>query len=779
MDPTTILALGAAGAALPLGLVSFKLWRALSASRKTQGEASAEVDKLKEILASSPDGLFVWDITNGRELCSRRLAVLLDLADGVDATYYDLRHVFEGESSASFDRAVGSLRRDGTPFDLLLPVGGRLLHVIGVRAGDGSGEPLADMLWMRDVDGIPGALAPAASQSEALTNAYDSFQYLLDALPIPVWLRDADLAVAFTNRACGGENLAAIAAPQANEAREKGQALTLSHEITRGGTPQELTITETPVKGWVGTAGFAMEPAMAAAAPVPTGDAALSAALEEAVHGLPTAVAAFGPDARLEFFNQAWATLWDLEPAWLAERPLLTDILDRKRTQRRLPEVADFRAYKEEQMGLFQSPRPRTERELHLPDGSTVRSAVLPRPDGGLVYVDEDVTGRLTLERDVATLEAVRRETLDNLHEGIAVFGGDGRLKLSNPKLLALWGLSGEAMPVGSHVSDFVESMRPLLAGIQDWDEHKAHVVASMMGRQPVKGRLGRRDGSVLDFANVPLPDGAVLTTYLDITDSAKVEMALRERAVALDEAGRLKSAFIANVSHEIRTPMNTIIGFAETLTQEYFGKLNRRQMEYGEGILDSAQGLMRVIGDILDLASIEAGMMSLELDTVDLHAMLVSVLGLVRERAKRHTLKLEFDCPTDIGWMVADERRLKQVVLNLLTNAVQFTPSRGTVLLAAKRDGEDLEIKVSDTGVGIPQAEQDGVFGAFHRSASPETGHAGAGLGLSIVRQFVELHGGTVTLKSAPGRGTTVTCRLPTGGMFGDEPVFPTAGLQ
>ena len=285
------------------------------------------------------------------------------------------------------------------------------------------------------------------------------------------------------------------------------------------------------------------------------------------------------------------------------------------------------------------------------------------------------------------------------------------------------------------------------------------------MSRESSTGKLVLDNGTTVDFANVPLPDGAILLSYQDVTDSVRVEHALRLRAEALADADKLKSKFIANVSHEIRTPLTTIIGFADMLGQYYFGKLNRRQNEYARGILDTTRGLMSVVGDILDLASIEAGNLELDRDTVDVHGLLVSALNLTQERARSKDLNLEFDCPPDIGWISADPKRLKQVVFNLLSNAVTFTPERGTVRLESRRQGDDLIITVADTGIGIPQADRERVFQPFEQGNEADANKAGAGLGLSLVRNFIQLHGGSVDVKSPPGRGTTIICRLPATG--------------
>ena len=255
--------------------------------------------------------------------------------------------------------------------------------------------------------------------------------------------------------------------------------------------------------------------------------------------------------------------------------------------------------------------------------------------------------------------------------------------------------------------------------------------IAKLMSREASGGRLERIDGTVLEYANVPLPDGAVLLSYVDVTDSAKVEQVLRQRADALDAANRLKSEFIANVSHEIRTPLTTLIGFAELLTQENFGPLNTRQKEYAQAIRDTGGELMAVVRDILDLATIEAGMMSLELDTVDVNELLTGTVGLVREPARQKDVAIELDSPADFGWIVADEKRLKQALFNLLSNAVRAAPQRGHVRLQARREGGDAIVAVT----GGPSLA--GV-------ADPDDQNA-AGLGLALVGRFIELHDGRV----------------------------------
>src|ERR1700726_3311563 len=396
---------------------------------------------------------------------------------------------------------------------------------------------------------------------------------------------------------------------------------------------------------------------------------------------------------------------------------------------------------------------------LHLPDDRTLRLVVSPHPFGGLTFVYEEVTDKLALERSYNTLIEVQGETLDNLYGAVAVFGSDGRLKLSNPAYAQVWQLATADLTAEPHVSDIIEKQRAFFDDGDDWADLKRRIIARLTAHGAATTRLERQDGSILQAVTVPLPDGNILLSYLDVTDSTRVEHALRERNEALETAGRLKSEFIANVSYELRTPLNAIIGFAEILTNQYFGELSARQLDYSRGILDSSHRLLSLINDILDLATIEAGYMTLETQELDIHTLLSSVLSLSRERARNQNLELSLVCPADIGALVADERRLKQALFNLISNALKFTPPGGTVRIEAERRESELLLTVADSGIGVPPSDQARMFEKFERG----TPRSGAGLGLSLVKSLIDLHGGAVTIDSAAGRGTTITCRLPT----------------
>lgn len=740
MNGAPLLALLMAFLALALVVVAIKQRNQINALHKKQQKLMSDADISHEILATAPDGLFLWVVANNSEACSRRLAVLLGLRDGVRSSFRSVMACFSGLDAKTIMGHTHALRKQGTPFECVVTTedGKRRLLVVGVRAGvntDTSStldEALADVLWMRDVSD----LAPPAE------GARIAARDIIEAMPLPTWLRGGKLGIQAANLSAQAITGPDIGLDQAREAQENGISVTQRHVLTaEDGTPRILDITETPLPGG-GTLGVAQD--LTHAEETASNFTRHISAQNDVMDTLATAIAIFDADQKLTYNNKAYAKLWTLDSTWLAEQPTYGEVLDRLREQRALPEVTDFKTFKTDQLSWFSKLKDSHEAMLHLPGGATLRAVMTKHPMGGLVFAYEDVTDHLNLERNYKTLGAVQRETLDNLYEGVCVFGADGRMKLKNPAFARIWNLPLDGGGNALHMTGFVGHILPMI--LRDEGKKplsKDELVANLMSRDPGRGRLDLSDGQVLEYAKVPLPDGAVLLSYLDVTDSARVENALLERTHAMAEANVLKSEFMTSVSHEIRTPLNAIVGFASMLSDNYFGELSSRQQEYSHGIHESAEELIGIIDNMLDLASVEAGLLTLELDTVDVNALLLTAMNSVRDRARRKNIDIVFDSPADIGWVVADEKRLKQVLFNLLSNAVAHTPPKGSVLLTARRESIDMVFSVTDGGPGLDETE-----------VPP---------GLGLIARFIELHNGVVDLTNRPGHGTTVTCRLPT----------------
>src|SRR5581483_317818 len=461
----------------------------------------------------------------------------------------------------------------------------------------------------REAEAAAARLGEAETARRIAAALADGLREAIDAVPVPVWRRAAALDSSREAILAEGRELAAAAsrdkALDLARRAAAGAAQSEERHVVIGGSRRLLAVTELPAPGG-GTIGFALDRTdLETAAGELSRHVNAHGVVLEHIHA---AVAIYGLDKRLKFFNSAFAELWGLEADWLAGEPGFDELLERLRERRRIPELVDFRAFKRQQLAMFTSLIEPQQELMHLPDGRTLSVAVSPHPFGGLTFVYEDVTDRLALERSFNTLTEVQRETLDNLFEGIAVFGSDGRLKLHNPAYRKIWALAEGDLAGEPHISEIVEKTRGFYDDRGDWPRVKEAVIARVTGESQSDALIDRSDGSVLQLATVPLPDGNLLLTCLDVTDSIRVERALRERNEALETAGRLKSEFIANVSYELRTPLNAIIGFAEILANQYFGELSQRQLEYSRGILDSSHRLMSLINDILDLATIEAG---------------------------------------------------------------------------------------------------------------------------------------------------------------------------
>ena len=475
---------------------------------------------------------------------------------------------------------------------------------------------------------------------------------------------------------------------------------------------------------------------------------------------LATAFAVFDSTQRLAHYNQAYVDLWQLDPAWLETHPRDGEILDRLRQARRLEERADYRVWKQGWLSAYGTDK-QIEDRWYLPDGRSLHVIADADGEGGVTYLYENVTEQIALESRYNALIQVQRETLDTLREGVAVFGSDGKLKLYNSAFARIWELNPKLLDAEPHVEDVISWCRALYDIPAEWERTKAAVTAIVAARRPYDSQFDRPDGTVLSCAALPLPDGGTLLTYSDITDTKRAERALIEMNEALQAADRLKSEFVSHVSYELRTPLNSMLGFAQMLTEPAFGPLGAKQREYVDDILSSGNTLRAIVDDILDLATIDAGTLELKLEPVHVRNVIEQARQGVEERLKQNDVRLDIEIAPGVDEVVADARRLTQILYNLLSNAIGFSAPGEAVRLACGREGSLIAFAVEDRGVGIPEDFQAVVFDRFE-SRTQGSRHRGAGLGLSIVKSLAELHGGAVSLESTPGTGTRVKVLLP-----------------
>lgn len=372
----------------------------------------------------------------------------------------------------------------------------------------------------------------------------------------------------------------------------------------------------------------------------------------------------------------------------------------------------------------------------------------------------ENLTEQMQLQSRYATEVRVRGETLDNLAEGVAVFGHDGKLKLFNPAFLRFWGIEPGSLQMDTHISA-LSARCETVAKNSPWGELMADITGFDAERRDRQGQTELVDGKILRYAVISLPNQQVMVTFIDMTDSVNVERALQEKNDALQRAYRLKNDFVQHISYELRTPLTNIRGFAEVLAMGQTGPLNERQREYIDHINNSSVVLSDTIDDILDLATVDAGFMKLDMAEVPVRHAVDAAAALVMERLAEHRIALKLETKAAPRTFYGDEMRVRQVLYNLLSNAANFAPPESTITLSCRQVRNGIEFSVHDDGPGMSEEMLGVVFSRFEARANGGR-RRGAGLGLSIVKSFVELHGGTVKIETGSGKGTTVICFFP-----------------
>ena len=393
----------------------------------------------------------------------------------------------------------------------------------------------------------------------------------------------------------------------------------------------------------------------------------------------------------------------------------------------------------------------------------------LTTPEGPVFTVMlRDITSRVRAENELARARAHLEDAIETISQAVSLWSADRKLILFNRKFEEIFNFEGKKVEVGLDFDELVETA--LEQGIFSDDPtaaavyaRKRTVVFDLANGQPItREAKGGRYYQVLD---VRTHDGGVLSVGSDVTDIVRREQFMQEATQHAELANRAKSEFLANMSHELRTPLNAILGFSEILQTEPFGNLgDQRYKEYISDIHDSGSHLLEIINDILDLSRIEAGQISLREEPVDVHEIAERVLTMLRGRADEGGVEIIDDISNDLPNLYADARIMRQILVNLISNAVKFTNADKEVVVSAEiNSAGEFIVCVSDEGIGISEEDQIHVLEPFGQvDGSLTRSFEGVGLGLPLTKSFVELHGGDLHLESEVGVGTTVSLAFP-----------------
>ena len=651
---------------------------------------------------------------------------------------------------------------------------GRVFEVSGGPAPSPSPAG-SSLLWLSDSSRAVAERSTLARRLAQTEGALDALTHLIESAPFPMWYRGPDLKLGLVNsafvQAVEGQDAADVigrgielvdvetARAAASRAIEAGEPQSRSTPATIGGERRMMRIVDVPLPTGA-VAGFAVDIQELEDARFELARTIQSQ--RDLADRMTAGTAQFDADRHLSFFNQPFAIMAHLDSEWLSDNPEFDRLLEQMREKNRTPEVRDFPVWKDERRAWFTSADDVIEEDWILANGDHLRVVGQPMPDGGLRLILEDRTEQVRLASARDTLLRVRAATFDNLFESISVFASDGRLYLWNRRFCTLWDLDEVWLGEHPRVDELVPAMAKQLVNPTAAAQVREMVRAATSGRREGRGRVSLIDGRHFEFSAVPLPDGNALFTMIDVTDSSRIEGALRERATALEEADRVKTDFVASMSYELRTPLTSIGGFAEMLAGGYAGKLEPAAADYVSAILESVGRLSRLIDDVLDLTQGDTSGVTLERERVDLAGLCRSAIGTLQPAIddKKHRFDVAIDPST--GTVIGDARRLRESIEHVLRNAVAYTERGGSIGFHASGTATEATIVIVDDGPGIAVEDQARVFTRFHRVGGVAKGEAALGLGLPLTRQFIEAHGGKVELVSEVGTGSALTLVIP-----------------
>lgn len=685
-------------------------------------------------------------------------SVFMRLSDAKAVSSETLIGAIEKPNRMAFTAFLRALIDDAVGFETTVRSDAHIVHIVGLNWVEGP------CLWFQDASDAT-RLAAQLAQKEAKA---DVLSAVIDAVPIPIWWRNSEsLDVVGANTAYRERFGETSPTPEGDQARDlarlaqrTGVSQNESRALVMDGYRRSYDFAESPLARTPGyLAGFASD--VSALEALQSTLAEHIAVQDQVLERLTAAIAIFGPDKRVKFFNKPYADMWRLAADFLEDQPTLSSVMETLREKRQLPETSDFPAFKRDWEAMFTDLLEPSDFLLHLPDGRTLRALVSPHPLGGLIFQFDDVTDHLALESTRQTLIAVQRSTLNAVFEGVCAFGRDGRLRLFNDAFVSLFGLDAQWLATEPHVSEVAEATQSTLIPAEDVHGQRDRYIMTVLEPTHKSGRLTMLDGRVLDYAFVPLPDGQCLVLYLDVTDTTQVEEALKERNAALENADLLKSRFISSMSYELRTPLNAIMGFAELLELQAIGPLEPKQQAYVSDILNAARFLADLIGDLLDLAALQAGYLQFEKTCAQFDPIMEAAIASVLNGGGIEASRISWN-GTAIPLVVeADPQRLQQAMRHLIVDALNYSDPAVPIIMESGMDDRQAAWLRVTVPLPTPDAqpwpervlEPNDTRAATHRRAT------GADIDISLFRALVSAHGAEISGDDDPA---SILCRFP-----------------
>ncbi len=741
-------------------------------------------NRYAETIFASKDGYFAWlypDTTvndkrkTPKEICSRRLSIILGLEKGRNSNFEEILDVLETKENRSEVRRLSeNLRLEGLPFEKVIHLASKnkFIKIFGAKISDNDGSVYADMIWFRDITSTQEEIIKLTNSMNSANNKAKLLDNLINHLPIPVWLRNDKLAIEL----CNNKFIETVEADSKEEvlikriellgadskeikmqssfARASGHAKKGVGSAVIGGQRKIFEYTETPftnsinegepnINDAVYTAGCALDISN-------LDESNRSIRQHQEAHtkllaSLGSAVAVFGSNKELSYYNDALLEFFLFDKEYLDSKPKYQQFLDILREKRLLPEVPDYQKYKNQEIDAFSAIIEAKEDILYLPNDKTVRRIRAPHPLGGLIFTYEDVSDRLSIERSYATLMEVQKQTLDGIKEAVSVFSPNGRLSITNQAYIDLWKLNKAFIDSSPYISDLLEKYHSYFDTVQDWEGLKKELIGHITNRNTKTIRLHRNDGIVIDITSSYLSDNSIMVNYVNVTHETRIEKSLSRSKDNISTTSYLRSEFIKNVSEEIKPSLKTISGFSSKILDSKENQMLPETKEYIKDVQSVVKNLDLMMQDVFDIAPFDIRSDEPEYKELDITAIINNIIGFNTQKAKQKKIKISFSVKDKINPIIADEKYLKQIIFYMICSALDNCADSKKINTELRLNGDNIEFSI----FGILKDKN------ALKSKSQESG-------LKLIQRFASMQGGKLENSIDDGHNYYIYLSIP-----------------
>ena len=723
-----------------------------------------ELDLRESILSNLPTPWLVWDTSISKVDCSEKIKDILHLNDFTFITIEQIFKQLEATEFSPFSKAIQHLLDFGGAFQIRisvehlrkeLDVSGRVLRLVDHNTNE---EKKIILICCLDLTNQVSSEQQNKKENKVLLSENEMLNEIVNEMPLVVWGRNSQGVVNYCNdlyadalnvtkKRILAENIEFFNSEKVNlfemskKAIETQKKQTLKTPMVINGNRRFLELAESPVANSRNTIGYALDI---------TDLYILEDTLKKTLKGnqdildaLSIPIALFDDNKRLNFYNFAYQQLFDFEKRFLDLSPTLSDLLDDLRARRKMQEYADFRAHKKERETLFNNLLSPIEEVSYLPDGKALRICITPYPLGGVLFIFENITNQLDLERDVNTLLAVQKTTLDHLDEGILVIGNNGKLQLMNPAISKIWGVDLKEGKEGVLFRDWLLLVKKNFADVKQYNCWEGDLSNKFSQRVPFADRLYLEKGKVIEWFYVPLPDGSHMIGFKDVSDKWLHEQNLKARNLNLELTQKLKSDYVQEMGLELSPPIDDILGFSNTLRQELFGELNEKQLDYCEMIHDHANKLKTLLNDVLESIQLDHDHIMINFKKVAFDSFFENLEAVMLKKCNDAGVELSIHKKLLRKSIDADENRLSKAILGLISHFIRNTSRGEEISLEATIEKKDLKIVMMS-----PNQEGRQAVNSLN-------------LGKSMAKLIIERHNGNLE-EEIKDNNKRIICKIP-----------------